>query len=742
MVFPEKQSIAFGVRHPVSLTDEDIDKALGTCLFRNTLRLFALKTDGTQCGTTLPLTTADSTVPSACNREDFSTFDSPESNHLQPKKREAYDVSDGFTSTDGTEPLQMPLNINNEQCAASYHRVKLTGNRWSHVCTKNRAAFDEALGSDICSVLNLPRGSVENITVSQQDQTVSFVVRRPVALRESSIDSALWTCTFKRTLGLYNFSAANDLSRIAPPALKISDSAYEGRRIRNISPRNADIVVTEHHVKFSGDGWWDVFSRRRAEFVEAFETDLCKALDLPRGSVGDVHLDLSGQSVSFRVHHPASLHKAGITRLIYTCPFKDTLQVYIKPPTVEQSQVTSLTSGTSKDVLEQFPGGYITPPALRALPTAPDSHPNLGIDRRYDGTVVTHHRVKFEGDGWADVFNDERAAFNHAFRMDVCEALQLPYDKITNITTFDDNQIVNFDVCHPRAMEMHNIVTAINMCPFKRTVGLYSSLHKGTGYKLLPALEDYESSTNNNVSKDYQYRNHTPQNEDEGRKFAGIMCYGTSHDKNQGVTDDSSSYQGNDQQRNRGEYPSKTNEEKQGQLLTPDALRHPLLKNDNESASELKFKNTDDTHDMPPQEKRGQCKPNTITHSYKIDSRLQDSLVVPPAPETSDVASPKQRDSLVVPPAPETSDVASPKQRDSLVVPPAPETSDVAAPKQRDSLVVPPALEAMDVAAPKQRDSLVVPPALEAMDVRLPSSVTLWLCPCTGNIGCCGSQAA
>ncbi|ORC87270.1 uncharacterized protein TM35_000232410, partial [Trypanosoma theileri] len=92
---------------------------------------------------------------------------------------------------------------------------------------------------------------------------------------------------------------------------------------------DADTVVTRHRVRFDGDVWGLVLEHRRAELERAFDTDVCDALGIPRGSVFGAKYVLGSLSVQFDLRHASSLRQSDVDKALAACEFKETWKLYV-----------------------------------------------------------------------------------------------------------------------------------------------------------------------------------------------------------------------------------------------------------------------------------------------------------------------------------------------------------------------------------------------------------------------------
>ncbi|ORC87269.1 uncharacterized protein TM35_000232400, partial [Trypanosoma theileri] len=124
--------------------------------------------------------------------------------------------------------------------------------------------------------------------------SVEFGLRHASSLRKRDVNKALAACEFKETWKLYVLSMpVEDTDGMAVPL-----RAYEEALPVSVGD-DADTVVTHHRVRFDGDVWGLVVEHRRAELERAFDTDVCDAVGIPRGSVVEAEYILGSLSVEF-----------------------------------------------------------------------------------------------------------------------------------------------------------------------------------------------------------------------------------------------------------------------------------------------------------------------------------------------------------------------------------------------------------------------------------------------------------
>ncbi|EKF26778.1 hypothetical protein MOQ_009516 [Trypanosoma cruzi marinkellei] len=205
-----------------------------------------------------------------------------------------------------------------EELVVTRHRVQFDGDDWGAVLERKRAALCEALDADICGAVGIPRGSVVDLEFKSGGLFAEFGVRHAPSLRKRDVDKRLARCEFRKTWELYE----------PRNLMMMKDEPVGGGVVADGVAAPEDSVVTHHRVQFDGDDWGAVLEGKRAALCEAFDADVCGAVDIPRGSVVDVDFTLGSLSVAFGVRHAPSLSKRDVDKRLDECNFAEVWKLY------------------------------------------------------------------------------------------------------------------------------------------------------------------------------------------------------------------------------------------------------------------------------------------------------------------------------------------------------------------------------------------------------------------------------
>ncbi|RNC33513.1 hypothetical protein TcCL_Unassigned03788, partial [Trypanosoma cruzi] len=221
--------------------------------------------------------------------------------------------------------------------------------------------------------------------------------------------------------------------------------------IENVMTSNyeEELVVTRHRVQFDGDDWDAVLERKRAALCEAFDADVCGAVDIPRGSVVDLEFKSGGLFAEFGVRHAPSLRKRDVDKRLARCEFRRTWELY-EPRNLMMIKDEPVGGGGVAD-------GVVAP----------------------EDPVVTRHRVQFDGDDWDVVLERKRAALCEAFDADVCGAVGIPRGSVVDVEFTLGSLSVAFGVRHAPSLSKRDVDKRLDECNFAEVWRLYDRRNDG-----------------------------------------------------------------------------------------------------------------------------------------------------------------------------------------------------------------------------------------------------------------------
>ncbi|RNF13451.1 hypothetical protein TcG_08540, partial [Trypanosoma cruzi] len=412
-----------------------------------------------------------------------------------------------------------------EDSVVTHHRVQFDGDDWDAVLDRKRAALCEAFDADVCGAVGIPRGSVVDVEFTLGSLSVAFGVRHAPSLSKRDVDKRLGECNFAEVWRLYDrrnedqqtgdavgdavprtgapeelpvLRASEELPVLrAPeelpvlraseelPVLRASEELprtssgtqsttkmsfargdYSRSVVSVVKPRlsmlgghheesavpienvmisnyEEELVVTRHRVQFDGDDWDAVLDRKRAALCEAFDADVCGAVGIPRGSVVDLEFKSGGLFAEFGVRHAPSLRKRDVDKRLARCEFCKTWELY-EPRNLMMIKDEPVGGGGVAD-------GVVAP----------------------EDSVVTHHRVQFDGDDWDAVLDRKRAALCEAFDADVCGAVGIPRGSVVDVEFTLGSLSVAFGVRHAPSLSKRDVDKRLGECNFAEVWRLY-----------------------------------------------------------------------------------------------------------------------------------------------------------------------------------------------------------------------------------------------------------------------------
>ncbi|PWV08092.1 hypothetical protein C3747_94g169 [Trypanosoma cruzi] len=458
-------SVAFGVRHAPSLSKRDVDKRLDECNFAEVWRLYDRRNDGQQTGDAVgdavPRTGASEELPVLRASEELPVLRGYEelprtSSKTQSATKMSFvrgDYSRSVVSVvkprlsmlgghheESAVPIENVMTSNyEEELVVTRHRVQFDGDDWDAVLERKRAALCEAFDADVCGAVDIPRGSVVDLEFKSGGLFAEFGVRHAPSLRKRDVDKRLARCEFRRTWELYE----------PRNLMMIKDEPVGGGGVADGVVAPEDPVVTRHRVQFDGDDWDAVLERKRAALCEAFDADVCGAVDIPRGSVVDLEFKSGGLFAEFGVRHAPSLRKRDVDKRLARCEFRRTWELY-EPRNLMMIKDEPVGGGGVAD-------GVVAP----------------------EDPVVTRHRVQFDGDDWDAVLERKRAALCEAFDADVCGAVGIPRGSVVDVEFTLGSLSVAFGVRHAPSLSKRDVDKRLDECNFAEVWRLYDRRNDG-----------------------------------------------------------------------------------------------------------------------------------------------------------------------------------------------------------------------------------------------------------------------
>ncbi|SCU72578.1 Flagellar Member 8 [Trypanosoma equiperdum] len=536
----DMQAFSFGVRHRRSLEPSAVLRQLGEYHFSKTREFcdsqkrFGVVVDDHDQLLTLEIASKQE-LPEAddgCD-EDLrhlqtsgrSDLPSSPSSPLCIKKTNTRTMHFGNT---GAGAVRLPKTRKYEAAPANatvtQHRVQFVAENCGHVADETREKVPQALNLDVCDALGISWKCVEEVTLSPDGRLVTFGVRHSPKMSRADVRSALIAHDFPYTWKVYEpdtlvefesgveRTTAEQKSQATPKATSTSSIYFSPSSVppfvRVAEPQNFvkdsftisntaslevlhtaigdGTVVTKHRVKFNGDNWGAVLEKKRAAFDEAFDADVCDALDLPRGSVEGITLGSDGLSIDFGVRHPASLHKDEVDHFLSTSEFPAMWNLY-EP---KKKVLSSIVMG---DTEERETTSFSTSLPQRASPVSAKEfpsclHPAPGVasssvpmDRADgasgSGNVCHLYRVGFVGGFWSGIVDKRFTAAVDCFMRDAAVGEGLVPRSVERVVSLDSGNVV-FSVWmeHAAALSQSEVCTAMDNAPFPSMWKLYDDL--------------------------------------------------------------------------------------------------------------------------------------------------------------------------------------------------------------------------------------------------------------------------
>ncbi|CCD19269.1 mitotubule-associated protein Gb4, putative, partial [Trypanosoma vivax Y486] len=363
-----------------------------------------------------------------------------------------YDIKIGATTVQKDKVREFGTVVTN-------HSVTIDGLIRMLATQISQKEFENSLDQDISEALDIPSGSVVNVTYATKENQVNFGIRHTTHLSKQHISNILKNYEYKRIKNCAENERHNEKSKGKLTNKALSDHkdtkdengkenennlATRKRRKESIKvlkktnracgqnavqvtemygeeSNDIDNIQTKHRVGFRGSEWGSVLETKRAALDDAFDTDVSEALGLPRGCVRDATYTLRGLLVAFAVSHPPAMRGRAIDERLKRSRFLNTWGLYPRPKPTEE------TSDTGEDTVTEARTCWDDGPQQEETQSEADcATDGTAREAVEDGNVLTRHRVGFRGSEWGSVLETKRAALDDAFDTDVSEALGLP----------------------------------------------------------------------------------------------------------------------------------------------------------------------------------------------------------------------------------------------------------------------------------------------------------------------------
>ncbi|RNF13452.1 hypothetical protein TcG_08541, partial [Trypanosoma cruzi] len=109
----------------------------------------------------------------------------------------------------------------------------------------------------------------------------------------------------------------------------------------------------------------------------------------------------------------------------------------------------------------------------RAVESAMPVETMIVTENYHEDSVVTHHRVQFDGDDWGAVLDRKRAALCEAFDADVCGAVGIPRGSVVDVEFTLGSLSVAFGVRHAPSLRKRDVDKRLGECNFAEVWRLY-----------------------------------------------------------------------------------------------------------------------------------------------------------------------------------------------------------------------------------------------------------------------------
>ncbi|KAL7697614.1 hypothetical protein NQL31_002662 [Lotmaria passim] len=248
--------------------------------------------------------------------------------------------------------------------------------------------------------------------------------------------------------------------RIADCAFESTWALYESCVARKFTAMKDR---SRHQLRFTGEAWSRAFNDYGEEMRKALVQDVTEQLVIPPSNVYDVHF-LVGPRVFFTVKHTQDLTRRTVDERLEKGRFPcmnavcALVQVPAAPPTRDSPQVErpAETGTAPTETVEHVCG---TASVVEAAVE--------------EDTVISRHRVCFEGPEWQTIVDRHETEVREAFITDIAECLHVTTEAVCDLSFEFGSLITAFGVAHSPQITREAVDAQLGLYQYPKTWGVY-----------------------------------------------------------------------------------------------------------------------------------------------------------------------------------------------------------------------------------------------------------------------------
>ncbi|KPA84427.1 hypothetical protein ABB37_02402 [Leptomonas pyrrhocoris] len=343
----------------------------------------------------------------------------------------------GQRDTMGTPPIPLDVAHTSAEYKLTTLRVRLDGADWATVTATDEDKLRNVFCADVTTCFAGLQHVIRDVKFSVGSLRAVLRVEHDFAVTRDQLEGLLMKCDFHNTW-----------------------SYYEGCVARKLTLMKDN---SRHQIVFAGDRWVRAIQEQREPMRKALIHDVAEQLLIPTSNITDIHFE-SGPRVFFLVKQLPGLTRRTIDERLEkgTFPRMNALCEKVAAPagpaTPDSMQVESLAEAD-----------------VDAVANAPSSRGTASIVESpiSEDTVVSRHRVRFEGPDWKKVLDTHEAEVRSAFVADIEGAIGVPEETVQIVSFELGSLVIICEIAHSPALDRRDIDQKLSMYEYPNTWTVY-----------------------------------------------------------------------------------------------------------------------------------------------------------------------------------------------------------------------------------------------------------------------------
>ncbi|XP_050340693.1 uncharacterized protein LOC126767142, partial [Bactrocera neohumeralis] len=344
--------------------------------------------------------------------------------------------------------------LSDDEETTSSHKVGFSGSEWIDLYAREPTVMLTTFREEASAALGLSIGKLHDVRARPGADNISIYcdVAHPNQWTKEMVQQCLVRYTYPNMWAL----AARFRTEFAQNG-KETDGTLNGNAAYSVNSNDSQANVSEYRILFEGALWHSVLAKHTSEMETVADVDVDNCLQSHFGNQSPTY------TLYFRERpkpNGAFLH----VRLHISSPDRNTTQSY----------VDALSSYNFPAVWNLF--NAYNQEARDANGRAPET-----ASQRRNGTGNDVRRG-----GLRPIVANQEEELEHAFALDVSEAMRLPFEAIRN-QVFEVGSVftVRFDIEHPASLAVDDIKTMLENCAFARIWEIYQHYDNSGGIETL-----------------------------------------------------------------------------------------------------------------------------------------------------------------------------------------------------------------------------------------------------------------